>query len=418
MRVTGIVVEYNPLHHGHCYHLQRARKITEAEAVVAVMSGPFVQRGEPAIVDKWARAEMALEAGVDLVLELPVVYAVQSADAFAFGAMATLDALGLVDSLCFGSECGDLTPLQQAAAFLGEHMDSLQKELQQKIARGHSYPWALAEAFHHCAEKGRKADAALLRHPNNTLGIAYLLALQRLNSPIKPFTIRRIGAPYRTENLGSTAIPSATALRRIVAGKLEMGFDEERMAAIQPYLPSASYSLLLREFRAGRGPVTWEHFARPLFALLWRTQAQELTTYLHMDVGLAQRLRAFADRTVHVRELINAVQTKSYTKARVQRALTAILLGLRRDTLKTLHAADGPTYIRVLGWNERGRRLLKLAATRSRLPLITNIQRNIPAMLEWDLTAARIFSLAYAPQRTEDGRGDLRPPLVKERADR
>ena len=191
MNVLGIVTEYNPLHNGHIHHLKESLAVSSADAAVCVMSGNFVQRGEPAIVDKWIRAEIALNSGMDLVIELPAVYALSSAELFAFGAIKILDSLGFVSSICFGSETGVLEPLDAVAEILSNEPEEYKVFLKKFLEKGLSYPAARESALN---EFFGADMAEVVSSSNNILGIEYLKALKRLNSPIRAFTIRRIGA--------------------------------------------------------------------------------------------------------------------------------------------------------------------------------------------------------------------------------
>ncbi|GIM47546.1 UPF0348 protein [Collibacillus ludicampi] len=409
MHVTGIIVEYNPMHNGHCYHIRKARETTGADAIVAVMSGYFLQRGEPAVLNKWARTQMALQNGVDLVLELPVVYSTQSARFFALGSVATLDALGVVDSLCFGSEAGNLHTLQKASALISEQPFLLQTLQKEELSRGTSYPRAMADALRRYVAMKEDLDAAVFDQPNNMLGIEYLHALITLNSKIKPFTIRRIAAPYHEETFNHTAIASATAIRKSIM--------EDRISAAFSFMPENNAAILAKEINEGRAPVSWESFARPIVSLLVRAHVKELTRYLHIDEGLAERLRFAAARNTEMHALIRDVKTKRYTWTRIQRALTALLLGLTKEQAENLELTKGPSYIRVLGFNERGRELLKSANVRSRVPIFTKIKREIPRMMEWDLTASRLYMLAYKSLHQEYFRRELQHPVMDVQGD-
>ena len=213
MSTVGLVVEYNPLHNGHYYHFQQSKKVTGADSAICIMSGNFLQRGEPAVVNKWARAEMALRMGADLVLELPVAYSAQPAEWFAFGAVSALDATGLVDSLCFGSESGDIGWLEAAADVLQDEPAPLRELLQQELKAGVPYPAAYSRAV---AQLVPGADESELAKPNNTLGLHYLIALRRLRSGIRPQTIARTKAEYNQTDITDGRIASATALRKLL----------------------------------------------------------------------------------------------------------------------------------------------------------------------------------------------------------
>lgn len=385
--VTGVIVEYNPMHNGHLYHVEQARLSTGADAVVAVMSGHFLQRGEPAILNKWARAQMALAQGVDLVLEMPVAYSTQSASWFAYGSVAVLDRLGVVDSLCFGSESGDIAALQALSTIIADEPPLLQEYIREELAKGQSYPRAASAALVRYASGDAGLDAALAASPNNMLGLEYLAALHKLGSSIRPTTITRIAAGYNEERITHPKIASATAIRKAT---LETG-----LATAEPLLPATSYRILQAEFAAGRGPMRWENFAQTIFSLLLRATPAELSGYVGVDEGLEHRLLEAARNAQTVQELISLVKTKRFTWTKIQRALTAILLGLTRDQQAALQMADGPDYIRVLGFTERGRRLLRQATEAARVPILTNLPKEKSPMLELDIRASRLYAQGY-----------------------
>jgi predicted nucleotidyltransferase len=387
MHVTGVVVEYNPMHNGHLYHVERSRQATDADSVVAVMSGHFLQRGEPAIVNKWARARMALMQGVDLVLELPTAYSTQSAAWFAFGSVAVLTSLGIVDSLCFGSESGNISALERLSSIIADEPPLLQSLIHEELQKGQSYPRAASLALTRYAEQDETLDAALAAQPNNMLGLEYLAALQKLGSPIRPATIQRIAAGYSEENITHPSIASATAIRKAT---LESGVDKA-----EPLLPPYSYQVLQEEFAAGRGPMRWESYQQALFVLLQRATPDELSRYVGVDEGLEMRLLEAARTANSVTELIAAVKTKRYTWTKIQRALTSILLGLTREHQAAMQLAQGPDYLRVLGFTERGRALLKRAASASAAPILTNLPREKSTMLELDIRASRVYAQGY-----------------------
>lgn len=404
MHVTGVIVEYNPMHNGHLYHVEASRKETGADAVVAVMSGHFLQRGEPAILNKWARAEMALRQGVDLVLELPAAYATQSASWFAYGAVAVLDRLGVVNSLCFGSESGHIQGLQALGRVLADKPPQLTAWLGEELARGVNYPTAMAAALVRYAECDPTLDAALVASPNNTLGLEYLAALAKLGSAIRPATIQRIVAGYNDETISHPQIASATAIRKAT---FETGLERT-----EPLLPTYSYHVLQQEFAAGRGPISWENFQQALFTLLLRTTPERLATYVGVDEGLEARLIEAARVTETVRDLIQAVKTKRYTWTKIQRALTALLLDLTREEQAQLQLDAGPDYLRVLGFTARGREVLKRAAGAAAVPILTKIPRDKSPMLAFDLRASRLYAQGYPVKQPGAAQWDITRPVL------
>ena len=241
MKVSGIIAEYNPFHNGHKFHIEQTRKMTGSDFVIAVMSGDYTQRGVPAITSKYLRTEVALLNGVDLVLELPLYYSVGSAEYFAIGAVSLLDKLGMVDSLCFGSECGNIRTLSQIASILIDEPTAYRSILQEELKRGTSYPKARSSALSAICSDSPECIQALST-PNNILGIEYMKALLKRNSSIRPYTIKRQGSGYHDASLDSEALEyspksSASAIR------LCMDTTDE-LKTIRNHVPENVYHLL------------------------------------------------------------------------------------------------------------------------------------------------------------------------------
>lgn len=410
MRTVGIVVEYNPLHNGHLYHIRQSRKITGADAVVAVMSGHFLQRGEPALADKWARAEMALRAGCDLVLELPVAYSAQPAQWFAYGAVGVLAATGAVDALCFGSESGELAPLVSIAERLAEEPEAIGTRLGELLKTGLPYPTAFNEAVRsYLAGEGLTADAGFrLDQPNHTLGLHYLLALRRLDSRIEPYSIRREKSGYNQTSITDDRIASATALRKLLA-------EQADLSAIAPFVPESTLDVLRREAAAGRAPITWEAFARPLFHRLLQSSEAELAAFAEVTEGLEFRIRQSlrALPSYAVEALLETLKTKRYTRTKLQRTLLRILLGHRKEELLPERLASGIEYIRVLGFGERGRTLLRRMKTSASVPVVQSAAEGDWAYLRLDAQATAVYSLAFDPASPGGAWRDYTEPPVR-----
>lgn len=396
MPVLGIIAEYNPFHNGHLYHLEQSKKLTGADTIVCVMSGNFIQRGEPAVTDKWARAEMALRGGVDLVIELPVVYAMASAEYFAFGGVKLLDSLGLVDYLSFGSEAGNLGSLEAAAEILLKEPEGYKGELKEALNRGLSYPAAREYALckHTAAESpnsmeftepdkeneasGRPGSAGNIGHllggSNNILGIEYLKALKRLNSRIRPVTIPRVSNRYNSEEI-TGSITSATAVRKLILDHSPgMGLNlcpDSLRKALDLIVPSTTATILVKEFQAGRGPIFPTHFESLLLSSIRRMSPEAIAALPYVAEGLENRIKEAGENTGSLQLLIESICTKRYTRTRIQRILFHLLTNLTADELEQFGNAGGPQYIRVLGFNSRGRELLAEINRKSSLPVIT-----------------------------------------------
>ncbi|MWC26609.1 nucleotidyltransferase [Paenibacillus sp. MMS18-CY102] len=396
MRTVGIVVEYNPFHNGHLYHVQQSRKITGAGAVVAVMSGHFLQRGEPALLDKWARTEMALQGGCDLVLELPVAYSTQSAEWFARGAVATLDATGAVDSLCFGSESGEIAPFRAAARALREEPQQFRDRLNERLAEGLPYPAAYELALAaHLAESGETSLA--IAQPNNSLGLHYSLALERLNSHIESYTITREKSGYNDQTPSDEAIASATAIRKML-------MESETLDAAKAFVPPSTLHIMERERAAGRKAVDWRNFETTLLHSIVTKSAGEIGTMHEMTEGLEHRLLNAIAQLPDLRfeSLLASLKTKRYTRTKLQRALLALLLGHTKTALSPASLEDGPGYIRVLGFTPAGQALLKRMRHAAKWPVLASVAQATKSapFLTLDIRATSAYALGRNPSAT------------------
>ncbi|WP_046215321.1 nucleotidyltransferase [Paenibacillus wulumuqiensis] len=390
MKVAGIIVEYNPLHNGHLLHIHKTRELTGCDAVVAVMSGGFTQRGEPAAFSKWARAEMALRCGCDLVIELPSVYVVQPAEWFAYGAVSLLEATGVVDQLVFGSEAGSLLHLNALADLLTDERPEFRQRLQDALKEGLSYPAAVSQAAG-AAESISSEAAAMLSEPNNTLGLQYLIALRRLNSSIVPGTIQREKSHYHDPQPVHEQIASATAIRNLLMEQ------PDRAAA---YMPAEVMRIIHNETESGRGPAHINDLWQPLLQTIATATPARLADYYDMNEGLEHRLlsKLTSLTDCSVTGLLDSLKTRRYTYARLQRLIAHLLLGHRRTELTEATLQDGPGYLRVLGFTEHGRQLLKLMKKTSTLPVITRPADTDHPHMEMDIRATVMQASAFASQ--------------------
>ncbi|MFF2888028.1 nucleotidyltransferase [Paenibacillus sp. NPDC057967] len=372
MRAVGLIVEYNPFHNGHLYHLRQSVKLTEADAVVAVMSGNFLQRGEPAMWDKWTRTRMALEGGCDLVIELPVAYATHAAEWFAYGAVSLLEATGVVDAFCFGTESGELAPLLQAAEIAASEPPCFQALLRNQLDTGVSYPVAYSDALQaYLTEQGHAAAASFpFNTPNHTLGLHYLIALKRIKGAMSPYTIAREKAQYHQESITDGSIASATAIRKLL-------LESESLEAAKPFVPVSTYRNIQSCASTGVSPVSWERYMPALMHKLLTINTAQLASYRDVSEGLEHRiLNAMPELgEASFGELLSLLKTKRYTRTRLQRALLSVLLEHAQEEFTPDKLAGGVEYIRVLGFTERGRTLLKRMRVTSSLPVLLSAAR-------------------------------------------
>ncbi len=384
MKIAAIIAEYNPFHSGHQYHISRTRFCTHATHTVAIMSGSFVQRGDVACLDKFTRARMALRNGVDLVIELPLPWAMSGAETFARGGVGIAAGLGCVDLLSFGSESGDAASIQRAASI--SESDDFKSVFQRSLATGSSFASAWAAAAHSVMPE----CAHLFDNPNDTLAIEYCRAIERLKCSIKPFSVKRIGANH--DDMQSPAEYAATAsasyLRRLIPEVLS---GESDFIELKRYMPQTAYDLLhsaVTTQRISRGITLLD---RSILLRLRDMSEDELLRLPDVGEGLEHRISKCA-MALHGTEfgfssLCDAIKCKRYTHARIRRILLSALLGLRADD-----SAGVPPYIRVLAMNARGKEILARATSshsNHSLPIITRVSQ-ISTLSE---RAQRIFRL-------------------------
>jgi len=386
MKVIGIVAEYNPFHNGHKYHLESSKKLCNADFSIAIMSGNFLQRGEPALFDKWSRAKMAVLNGIDLVIELPVIYSCQSAELFAFGAIKILDSLKVVDFLCFGSENGNIGELYKTAETLLSEPTSVKTKIRKLLDEGMTYSKAVSEAY-------REMAGDLLSYPNNILGIEYIKSLLTINSAIKPITIKRIGSNYNDAVLRGH-ISSATAIRE---GLKTNGLTEE----IRNCVPEASWKVIVDNINKGKGPVFWDNFSDILLYHIRKSTHQSMRNLPEIKEGLEYRLKKAGDATTCFEELITFVKTKRYTRTLLQRNLCHMLLNINKKDVGYAKRIDSPVYVRVLALNKNGRILLKEISRKSNSPIINKAadfktsSSFLERMFDLDVLATDIYNLGY-----------------------
>lgn len=397
MNVVGIIAEYNPFHNGHAWNIREAKRLSGADFCVVVMSGDFMQRGEPAVMDKFARAEMALSCGADLVIELPVYWAVGSAEFFAMGGVSLLEKLGVVDSLCFGSECGDGKMLQDIATMLAEEPEGYRTLLRARLKDGMSFPAARETAVSSYLSKD---VSALLREPNNILGIEYLKALRLLGSGITPITIPRIGSGYHDCNPGN-GFSSATALRKLLLR------EDTSLSSLQSEMPAPAFELLKKEL-TGTHPVCSGDFSMLLhYRLLMSPSPDELSRFQDISSDLADRISKRIPDYTDMDSFVDLIKTKQITESRIRRCLLHLLLNIRTEDVALRRASGWNGYARVLGLKKESTRLLHEIKGNSRIPLITKLAdaENLLSeqelfYLQQDILASHIYHSAATIHET------------------
>lgn len=401
MRATGVVVEHNPFHNGHLYHIKESRKNTGADVVIAVMSGNFLQRGEPALVDKWSRTKMALQGGVDIVIELPYVFATAQASDFAKGSIALLEAAGCTD-FCFGSEQGSIEPFINTYDLITSQQESYQQSINQFMKTGMSYPKALNEAYADLI-KGYNQSFVDLSQPNNILGYHYIEAAYHLQASIKPVTIQRIVSGYHDDVLPGQTIASATGIRKVI-------FNDQGISDLTPLLPKASLQNIV-EWQSNIGSFgSWQHFYPYLRFQIIRSSIEQLASYAEVTEGIEYLLKEAAQKSNTFENFMEVVKSKRYTWTRIQRMLTHIYTGFTWDDLKQ---ASSPSYLRLLGMTEMGQRYLNEHKKNLLLPLVSRVGAVKDSMLSQDIKATDLYTLGIQSHafNLPIGRDYRQPPI-------
>lgn len=392
MHIAGIIAEYNPFHNGHLHQIISTTKQTHCDYVVIAMSGNFTQRGEAAIADKFIRAQMALKAGADLVLELPLPFATASAERFAQGAVSLFHHTGMIDTLSFGSECGDIALLQLIASRLETPSITLNTALKSYLKNGYSFPrareLALLEDLKSLELHPEVYDSLIevIRCPNNILGIEYIKAIEHFNASIKPFTLKRLTAGYHDPSLYQH-IASATAIRT----HLSRGYSSELAAC----MPTTTSELLASTSYGQPDMSTLTPFLHYKFMFsskedlysLWDIPNDLINTFLNNY----HTLDCFSD-------FVKACTSKTYTSATVRRALLRILLNIHTETLQKLETISWIPYIRVLGCKKESQFILKHLSLHAKRPIITNLNKvysNLDPLskqlIDYELNATKLY---------------------------
>ncbi|UTR15204.1 nucleotidyltransferase [Salipaludibacillus sp. LMS25] len=383
MAILGLIVEYNPFHNGHLYHLQQSVKKTSPELVIAIMSGDFLQRGEPALVNKWSRTKMALQAGIDLVVELPYLHAVQKADIFAEGAVSRLAELGVTD-ICFGSEEGRISPFFDTINWMNKHQPLIDERLKSELSKGKSYPKAFSDAVMSL----EKPDTVLnLSKPNNILGYHYVKSSLNQQTAIRMHTIKRSGSQYHDSHLSHTSIASATALRSMLIT------DKRPIDSLKPYVPSYTLEELSTYFSNFNKLHTWEDYFPFIQHSLISQDNCTLKYIYECEEGLENRLNRAIITSVQFDDFLSTIKAKRYTRTRLQRLLVHLYLNTTKSFVKKHLVVQRPPYIRVLGMSEKGQHHLAKLKKLTTMPIFTTASKSQHPVFEKDILASRLHGL-------------------------
>lgn len=418
MNVLGIIAEFNPFHNGHLHLIDAAKNDHNFAAVVCVMSGNFMQRAEPAICGKWSRAEMALDSGVDLVIELPFGFAVRSAYYFARGAVQLLARTGVVTHLGFGSEAGRLDDLQKIAALLADEPDDYKLQLKKYLARGLSYPAARSKALQDFMGLKIINAETLLNGPNNILAIEYLRNIKQGDIKLTPFTIPRKGQHYHSHNISH--LTSAKAIRSKLYDNPVITPD------IAQALPPTSQRILLREIIAGRAPVLADSLEQAILTNLRGKTISSLRQIFEVSEGLEYRIKEAANSSGSLEQLRRGIKSKRYSLSRVNRILLYTFFNLSPEQM-TVFDQHGPLYFHILAVSSKGREILLEMKNKSSLPILSRgsevkkmsqiKEENAAAdMLALDIRATDIYSLLLpSPEMRQGSQDFLTSPVTENR---
>ena len=395
MKVAGIIAEYNPFHKGHQYHIEETRKQTGADYVIAVMSGDYVQRGEPAIADKYMRTRMALSGGADLVIEMPVIYATASAEYFATAGIGILDRLGCVDYLSFGSEWADVEDYSSYATLFLEEPEEYRQILQEQLKRGKSFPEARAFTAGKLLFDSKPETAVeFLKEPNHILGLEYIKSILKLNSKIKPYTITRVQSDYNSETIESN-ICSATAIRKQLK-------DLNDISSISKVVPNNTFDVLKSKIDDDFYPMFDDNYFEILSSIIIRDK-NILNTYFDVNEGIENKIYQSIFTSLTLDDLKESIKSKRYTMTKIKRTLNNILLGITKNDMNKIKNVNNIPYIRILAFNDKGREIIKNIKTNSDINIInkfSNISFSkddevFKTLIDYDIKASNIYNLIY-----------------------
>ena len=400
MKILGLIVEYNPFHNGHLYHLKKSIEETNATHTIAIMSGNFLQRGEPALFDKYTRAYAAVKNGVDLVIELPTMFACQSAEIFSHGAIATLNSLNCVDCICFGSEEGDVNILKTISKILVDEPNEFKIYLKKYLDDGMLFPTARSLALFDYINKfnilniSKERLLDILNSSNNILGLEYIKSILKLKSNIKPYTITRVQSKYNSETIESN-ICSATAIRKQLK-------DFNNIDSISSVVPSNTFDTLKDKINNNFNPMFDDNYFEILSSIILR-DINILNTYFEVNEGIENKIYQSIFTSSSLDDLKESIKSKRYTMTKVKRTLNNILLGITKNDMNNIKNIDSVPYVRILAFNDKGREIIKNIKNNSDVNIInkfSNISfskndKIFKTLIDYDIKASNIYNLIY-----------------------
>ena len=391
-KVVGIIAEYNPFHNGHLYHIKKSIEQENADYVVCIISGNFTQRGNTSIVDKWTKTKMAIAEGADLVIELPSVYSVSSAENFAEGAIKILDSLKIVDTISFGMEAKEISTLNNIANVLYDEPREYSVILSHELGKGISYPKARENALMFYLND-IKRYANVMNASNNILAIEYLKALKKIKSKMKPIGIQRKNVLYNDEIIVDD-FASSTAIRKMIVNRQ---FDD-----IMKVMPRYAYYLLAQSLRDGHYVLDLSKFQSEIIYRLRTMPIEKIKDLPDVSEGLENLIKQAANSCNNIIDLVNKIKSKRYTQTRIQRILVYALLGINKKMIE--NSRKNQSYVRVLGMSENGKTLIsEISKNNPKLQLVTSVKKymekeknkQLREMMDMDIKATNIYTLGY-----------------------
>lgn len=408
-KVLGIIAEYNPFHNGHLHHLEESKKITNCEYSIAIISGNFTQRGSTSLIDKWEKTKMALSNGIDLVLELPTLYSISSAENFADGSIKILNSLGIVDFLSFGSETSNIDLLNDIANILYSEPDLYKKTLLKELKKGLSFPKARENALLNYLNNNKEDYVNILSSPNNILGIEYLKSLKKNKSNIQPICIPRYEAQYNSTDI-SNNIASATAIRELLKNK---DFNK-----IKSLLPNSTYSILMENIDNKHIISDLNIFEKEIVYTLRKMSIEEIANLPDVSEGLEFTIKTAVNSCNNIYDLLNKIKSKRYTQSRIQRILLYSLLGITKKDMEV--AKNIVPYVRVLGFNNNGKQLIsEIYKKNPNISMITSVKKfvdtnndkDLELLLNKDILATNVYTLGF--ERNSVCNLDFKKDIIK-----
>ena len=392
-KVLGIIAEYNPFHNGHLYQLNKAKKETNCEYSIAIISGNFTQRGLPSIFNKWDKTKLALLGGVDLVIELPLPYSISSAENFADGAIKILNSLNIIDYLSFGVESSNFEMLNLIADVLLDEPSDFKSLLSIELSKGLSFPKARANALTEFLHLNNSSILEFISSPNNILGIEYLKALKKYNSNISTYPVLRLKSDYNEKKINSD-IASSTAIREALLN--------HKYSEIKNVVPKNCFDFLMQKITNNEMVLNLSAFEKQILYRLRMMSIEEIADLPDVSEGLEFSLKSASISCNSLSSLIESVKSKRYTYTRIQRILLYVLLNITKHDM--VLSKNIMPYIRILGFNEKGKFLVsKISSLNPNLKVITSVKKfidncddsDLKFLLEKDICATNIYAMGY-----------------------